>query len=294
RENLESIDFLRALTNSVRARGDGSLTIAEESTAWPGVTAPTASGGLGFDYKWNMGWMHDTLRYMQRDPIHRRHHHGDLSFGLSYAFAERFILPLSHDEVVHGKGALARRMAGDPAQRLDALKAYLGFMWSHPGKKLLFMGGEIGQWREWNHDDSVDWNLLDDPAHRSVQQLVAQLNRLYAQWPALHVGDADPQGFSWVIGDDSDNSVLAFERHAPMQAPVLVLCNFTPVTRTGYQVGACREGPWRICLNTRNPTDESTLVVTRMTPTHGRDHALSLTLPGLSTLWLIPEQPEAP
>lgn len=294
RENLESIDFLRALTDSVRARGDGAITIAEESTAWPGVTAATASGGLGFDYKWNMGWMHDTLRYQQRDPIHRRHHHADMTFGLVYAFSERFILPLSHDEVVHGKGALAAKMAaGDAPARLAALRAYLAFMWAHPGKKLLFMGGEIGQWREWDHDRSVDWALLDEPGHRGVQRTVRALNQLYASLPALHAGDADPAGFAWVILDDTDNSVLAFERHAAGHAPVLAVCNFTPVRREDYRVGACRGGAWRVLLD--SGADEAPAARPRTTgqPAHGRADSLVLALPGMTTLLLTPDHRES-
>ncbi|MBB6082286.1 1,4-alpha-glucan branching protein GlgB [Castellaniella defragrans] len=295
RENLESIDFLRELTDGVRARGDGAITIAEESTAWPGVTAPTRQGGLGFDYKWNMGWMHDTLQYMRRDPVHRRHHHGEITFGLQYAFSERFILPLSHDEVVHGKGALAAKMGGDPARRLDALRAYLAFMWAHPGKKLLFMGAEIGQWEEWNHDATVHWDLLDDPAHRAVQQWVGRLNRLYRDRPALHAGDADASGFSWTVGDDVDNSVFAFERSAPGDAPLLAVCNFTPVPRPGYELGASRGGPWRLLLDSSDPdgaADARRDVAARAEPRHGRPCTLTLDLPGACTLVLAPLEPQ--
>jgi 1,4-alpha-glucan branching enzyme len=294
RENLESIAFLRELTDSVHARHDATLTIAEESTAWPGVTADTSAGGLGFDYKWNMGWMHDTLRYVQRDPIHRRHHHGDMTFGLAYAFSEHFILPLSHDEVVHGKSALAAKMGGDPGRRLDTLRAYLAFMWAHPGKKLLFMGGEIGQWREWNHDGLIEWNLLDEPAHAGVQKLVRALNGLYADEISLHDGDTDPAGFSWTIGDDTSNSVFAFERQASGSRPVLVLCNFTPVTRSGYRVGASQHGPWRVLLDSSIPggLPPATVapVASRDEPAHGRPCSLELDLPGLTTLLLTPTE----
>jgi 1,4-alpha-glucan branching enzyme len=212
REHLEAIDFLRHLNAVVQERCAGAVVIAEESTAWPGVTQPVSELGLGFAYKWNMGWMHDTLRYMARDPIHRQYHHDDLTFGLLYAFSERFILPLSHDEVVHGKGSLIGRMPGDRWQRFANLRAYFGFMWGHPGKKLLFMGGEIAQEREWNHDTEIDWFLLDDPHHAGIQRLVRDLNRLYRDEPALHRRDASAEGFRWLIGDDRANSVFAFLR----------------------------------------------------------------------------------
>ena len=294
RENLEAIDFLRELTGSVRARGDGTVTIAEESTAWPGVTAPAAEGGLGFDYKWNMGWMHDTLQYMRRDPIHRRYHHGDIAFGFQYAFSERFILPLSHDEVVYGKGSLAAKMAGDPARRLDALRAYLAFMWAHPGKKLLFMGCEIGQWREWDHDAAVDWDLLDQPAHRDVQRLVGRLNRLYGDLAALHASDADVAGFSWTVADDVENSVFAFERSAPGQASLLAVCNFTPVPHAGYAVGASRAGPWQLLLDSSCADRPPSLrnIAAWEEPRHGRPCSLVLDLPGNSTLLFVSQEPQ--
>ncbi|WP_368642850.1 1,4-alpha-glucan branching protein GlgB [Castellaniella ginsengisoli] len=291
RENLESIDFLRELTGSVRARGDGAMTVAEESTAWPGVTKPAGEGGLGFDYKWNMGWMHDTLQYMRRDPVHRRYHHGDLAFGLQYAFSERFVLPLSHDEVVHGKGSLASKMGGEPDRRLDALRAYLAFMWVHPGKKLLFMGGEIAQWREWNHDAVVHWDLLDHPAHRGVQRLVGRLNQLYRERASLHASDADASGFSWTVGDDAENSVFAFERCAPGHAPVLAVCNFTPVPHPGYVVGASCGVLWRLLLDSGGPGGTPAAprnIPARQEPAHGRPFSLTLDLPGASTLLLAP------
>src|SRR5580658_5576211 len=212
RENLESIEFLRDLNDVVARRCPGAMTIAEESTAWPGVTRATQAGGLGFPYKWNMGWMHDTLRYMSLDPIYRSYQHDALTFGLIYAFSERFVLPLSHDEVVHGKRSLIGRMPGDRWQRFANLRAYYGFMWAHPGKKLLFMGGEIAQEREWNHDRSLDWMLLDDPLHRGVQQLVRDLNNLYRTLPALHLLDCEGEGFQWVVANDAETSTLAFLR----------------------------------------------------------------------------------
>ena len=208
RENLEAIDFLRHLNDVVALEAPGALMIAEESTAWPGVSQSTEHGGLGFSYKWNMGWMHDSLHYIQQDPLYRAHHHNELSFGLVYAWSERFILPISHDEVVHGKHSLIDKMPGDRWQKFANLRAYLSFMWTHPGKKLLFMGCEFGQWREWNHDQQLDWYLLQYPEHQGVQKLVGDLNRLYREFPALHDQDDAPQGFQWLIGDDATNSVL--------------------------------------------------------------------------------------
>ncbi len=253
RENLEAVAFLRQMNTVVHARCPGAITIAEESTAWPGVTAAVDFNGLGFDYKWNMGWMHDTLHYMQRDPVYRQHHHDGLTFGLVYAFSEHFILPLSHDEVVHGKGSLLGKMPGDDWQRLANLRAYLAFMWTHPGKKLLFMGGEFGQIGEWNHDASPEWHLLDDPRHRGVQRLVHDLNALYRSEPALHARDCAPEGFGWVIGDDRANSIFAYLRFDAEGTPMLVAANMTPVPRDGYRIGvpdvdgAVR---WREVLNT--------------------------------------------
>ncbi|TFW03468.1 1,4-alpha-glucan branching protein GlgB [Oxalobacteraceae bacterium OM1] len=255
RENYEAVAFLRELNAVVRERCPGALVIAEESTAWPGVSAPAGQGGLGFAFKWNMGWMHDTLRYLQRDPVHRRHHHGELGFGLCYAFDERFVLPISHDEVVHGKHSLLEKMPGDDWQKFANLRAFLGFMWTHPGKKLLFMGCEFGQRREWNHDGELDWHLLDDARHARVQRLVRDLNRLYGTTPALHALDADRAGFAWIVGDDARQSVYAFLRQAAGEPPVLVVCNFTPVPRYGYRIGVPASAPgvcdtWEECLNT--------------------------------------------
>ncbi|MGH6611568.1 MAG: 1,4-alpha-glucan branching enzyme, partial [Burkholderiaceae bacterium] len=212
RENLESVAFLKKLNTTLAERCPGVMVIAEESTAWPGVSAPVEEGGLGFSHKWNMGWMHDTLRYMQHDPVHRRHHHHDMSFGLIYAFSERFVLPISHDEVVHGKGSLLGKMPGDAWQRLANVRALLGYMWAHPGKQMLFMGCEFGETREWNHDASPQWDLLDDPRHRGVQRLVRDLNRLYVAESALHAKDSRADGFAWLVGDDAGQSVFAFAR----------------------------------------------------------------------------------
>jgi 1,4-alpha-glucan branching enzyme len=293
RENLEAIGFLRHLNAVVAERCPGAVTIAEESTAWPGVTQPVADGGLGFDYKWNMGWMHDTLRYMAYDPVHRHWHHNDFTFGLLYAFSERFILPLSHDEVVHGKGSLIGKMPGDHWQKFANLRAYLGFMWTHPGKKLLFMGNEIGQWAEWGHDSEIDWALLDHPVHRGLHRLVRDLNRHYIEQDALHQRDADPTGFRWVVGDDTANSVFAFLRFAaPDTAPILVVANMTPVPRPGYRIGVPRDGWWREMLNTDSAfyggsdMGNGGGVHTTPVPSHAEQQSLELLLPPLATLLL--------
>jgi 1,4-alpha-glucan branching enzyme len=293
RENLESVDFLRHLNAVVAERCPGAITLAEESTAWPGVSRPIEEGGLGFSYKWNMGWMHDTLHYMAREPIYRRHHHGELTFSLVYAFSERFVLPLSHDEVVHGKGSLIGKMPGDTWQKRANLRALLGLMWTHPGKKLLFMGGEIGQEREWSHDREIDWFLLDDPAHRGIQSLVRDLNRVYREFPALHALDDRPEGFRWIVGDDAENSVLAFLRLAPDAAPVLAVINLTPVPRQGYRIGVPHAGRWREVLNSDAPLYGGSGmgnyggVETRDAPAHGEGQSLDLTLPPLSTLLFV-------
>ncbi|AOK19850.1 glycogen-branching enzyme [Burkholderia cepacia] len=299
RENLESVAFLRRFNTVVAERCPGAATFAEESTAWPGVTAPTGDGGLGFDFKWNMGWMHDTLQYMSRDPIHRRYHHDEMTFGLIYAFSERFVLPLSHDEVVHGKGSLLGRMPGDRWQRFAGLRAYLGFMWAHPGKKLLFMGSEFGQDSEWNHDASPAWHLLDDADHRGVQRLVRDLNRCYRGLPALHARDAEADGFAWVVGDDRDNSVFVFLRRggaSDASGPVLVALNLTPVPRVGYRVGVPRPGRWREILNSDatcyggSGIGNGGGVTAAPEPSHGLPASLSLTVPPLACVFLLPEE----
>lgn len=296
REHLEAIDFLRHLNAVVQERCVGAMVIAEESTAWPGVTQPVSELGLGFAYKWNMGWMHDTLRYMARDPIHRQYHHHDLTFGLLYAFSERFILPLSHDEVVHGKGSLIGRMPGDRWQKFANLRAYFGFMWGHPGKKLLFMGGEIAQEREWNHDSEIDWFLLDDPNHAGIQRLVRDLNRLYRDEPALHRSDTSAEGFRWLVGDDRANSVFAFLREGePGDPPVLVVSNMTPAPRHDYRIGVPSAGQWREIANTDSRfyggSDLGNVggAATSPVPAHGEAQSLSLTLPPLSTIMLRAE-----
>ncbi|RVT98630.1 1,4-alpha-glucan branching protein GlgB [Rhodovarius crocodyli] len=288
RENLEAISFLQELSEVIEARCPGRLLIAEESTSFPGVTRRAAQGGLGFDFKWNMGWMNDTLRYMGRDPVYRRWDHGLVTFGLVYAFSEQFMLPISHDEVVHGKGALPDKMAGEEWQRYAGLRAYLGFMWGYPGKKLLFMGCEFAQPREWNHDRSLDWHLLDEPRHAGMQRLVRDLNLLYAQNPALHALDGDPAGFRWVAVDDAETSVFAWLRFGPEgAAPMLVVCNFTPVARGSYRLDVPVAGEWLEVFNSDAAVyggagDGNGGSVQAV------EGSLSLRLPGLSTLILTP------
>ena len=291
RENLEAMEFLREMNTSLGATHPWVMTIAEESTAWPGVSRPVSAGGLGFHYKWNMGWMNDTLRYMSRDPIHRAHHQGELTFGLAYAFDEQYILPLSHDEVVHGKRSLIGRMPGDEAQAFANLRLYLGFMFAHPGKKLLFMGDEFAQRREWDHDRSLDWHLLDDPAHRGVQALVRDLNHLYGAHPALHERDARADGFAWIAADDTAHSVLAFVRRGHDEV-MLAVCNFTPQSHQAYRIGVPHGGTWRECLNTDSvhygggDRGNGGRLDTEAVGAHGHAQSLALTLPPLCTLIL--------
>jgi len=291
RENLEAIAFVREVNRLVGARCPGKLTIAEESTAFPGVSRPVADGGLGFDFKWNMGWMHDTLSYMSEDPINRRWHHHLMTFGIHYAFTENFVLPLSHDEMVHGKGSLIGKMPGDRWQRFANLRAYFGFMWTHPGKKLLFMGGEFAQEREWNHDQSLDWHLLNVAEHAGMQRLVKDLNALYRDNPALHALDCDPAGFAWIEGGDVDQSVYAFERRGSDGLPVVVVCNFTPVVRNDYAVGLPLAGTWRETFNTDAEIYGGSgigngTIDAEPTPMHGRPASARLTLPPLATIVL--------
>ena len=292
RENLEAIDFIRHLNEVVAQEVPGALVIAEESTAWPGVSQPTGEGGLGFSYKWNMGWMHDSLHYMQQDPVYRGHHHNELSFGLVYAWSERFVLPISHDEVVHGKHSLIDKMPGDRWQKFANLRAYLTFMWAHPGKKLLFMGCEFGQWREWNHDQQLDWYLLQYPEHLGVQRLVSDLNRLHREVPALHDQDHLPQGFQWLIGDDALHSVYAWLRWSRAGEPLLVVANFTPVPRAGYRIGVPLAGRWQELINSDAATYAGSNygngggVGSEQTPSHGQAQSVVLNLPPLAVLIL--------
>ena len=297
RENLDAIDFIRRLNEIAYSRHPGISTIAEESTAWPMVSRPVYLGGLGFGYKWNMGWMHDTLEYMSHDPIHRSHHHNQLTFGLLYAFTENFILPLSHDEVVHGKASLLGKMPGDRWQRFANLRAYYTFMFGHPGKKLLFMGAEFAQEREWNHDTSLDWHLLADSAHAGVQRLVRDLNALYRALPALHARDCEADGFEWIDANDSANSVLSFLRKGgPDSQTAIVAVNFTPVPRENYRIGVPGPGYYREALNSDaamyggSNMGNGGGVIAEPLPWHGRPYSIALTLPPLGGLILTAER----
>jgi 1,4-alpha-glucan branching enzyme len=292
RENLESIEFLRRLNGVIAERCPGAVTIAEESTAWPGVSAPVSEGGLGFSYKWNMGWMHDTLSYMQRDPVYRSWHHGQMTFGLVYAFTENFVLPISHDEVVHGKGSLLGKMPGDRWRKFANLRAYLAFMWTHPGKKLLFMGSELGQESEWNHDAEIPWDLLAQGDHAGVQRLVRDLNRLYGEERALHRTDARPEGFQW-LANDPTASVLAYLRQASDASPPLIfVANMTPEPRPAYRIGAPKAGLWREVLNTDSAdygggnVGNGGEVHAEPAPCQGQPNSLSLVLPPLGAIVL--------
>lgn len=296
KENLEAIGFLRQLNEAVYREYPDVHTIAEESTAWPMVSRPTWLGGLGFGMKWNMGWMHDTLDYAAQDPLFRKYHHDRLTFSLWYAFSENFVLPLSHDEVVYGKGSLVNKMPGDSWQQFANLRAFLGYMWAHPGKKLLFMGGEFGQRREWTHEGALEWWVLQHPEHAGLQRWVADLNRFYRAEPALFQIDFAAEGYDWVDARDAEACVISFLRH-PREGrrEVLVVCNFTPVPRANYLVGVPRAGYWREALNS-----DATLyggggvgnlggVETLPAPAHGRFQSLNLTLPPLATLFFVCE-----
>ena len=296
REHLEAINFLRQLNEAVYDQVPGTLTIAEESTAWPLVSRPTYVGGLGFSMKWNMGWMHDMLEYMHLDPIHRRYHHNNITFSLMYAYSENFVLPLSHDEVVHVKGSLINKMPGDLWQRFANLRAFFGYMWGHPGKKLLFMGGEFGQWSEWNYKESLDWHVLtppSDPRHAQLQSFVRALNHVYVQEPALSERENDPEGFSWIDPHDSDNSVISFMRKGKSIEDTLVfVCNFTPVPRHGYRLGVPFAGTYDEILNSDAPEyGGSGLVNSQEMPSgpmywQSCPHSILLTIPPLSTIIL--------
>jgi 1,4-alpha-glucan branching enzyme len=290
RENLEAIEFLRHLNESIYRDYPDVQTIAEESTAWPMVSRPAYVGGLGFGLKWNMGWMHDTLAYMTRDPLHRRHHQNEITFSIWYAFSENFVLPLSHDEVVYGKRSLLSKMPGDDWQRFANLRLLLGYMWLHPGKKLLFMGGEFGQWREWNHDQSLDWHLLALEPHQRLQQWVRDLNRLYRAEPALHVSDCRAEGFEWIDSGDAAHSVLSFLRRGGDGKAVVIVCNFTPVPRHNYRVGVPGGGFWREVLNSDaicyGGSGQGNLGGIDAAPTGaaGRFHSINAALPPLGVV----------
>ncbi|HYB32348.1 MAG TPA: 1,4-alpha-glucan branching protein GlgB [Steroidobacteraceae bacterium] len=291
-ENLDAVEFLKQLNLAVYRDHPASQTIAEESTAWPMVSRPTYLGGLGFGLKWNMGWMHDTLKYFQQDPVHRKYHHSRLTFSIWYAFTENFVLPLSHDEVVHGKGALLGKMPGDEWQQFASLRLLYGYMWTHPGKKLLFMGGELGQRREWQHEESLEWHVLQYPLHAGVQRWIRDLNQLYRTTPALHELDFGPSGFEWVDCDDADVSVISFLRRATSGAAVLVACNFTPVPREGYRIGVPQGGRWRERLNSDaadyGGSGQGNLgaVEAIAEGAHGHAHSLIVRLPPLAIVVL--------
>ena len=295
-ENLDAVMFLKDLNVQAHRDFPGTMMLAEESTSWAGVSRPTYTGGLGFTFKWNMGWMHDTLDYFHREPVHRMYHQNQLTFGLLYAFNENFVLPLSHDEVVHGKGSLLDKMPGDAWQRFANLRALFAFMYGHPGKKMLFMGGEFGQWREWNHDTSLDWHLREQPSHLGLQRLVRDLNSLYVEQPALYEVDHDWPGFQWVDFHDAAHSILAFLRKGRDSAEqVLCICNFTPVPRYDYRIGAPAPGYYRELLNSdASVYGGSNLgngggVQAEAVPCHGLRASLKLTLPPLAVLFLKKE-----
>ncbi len=294
RENLEAIAWLRQMNTDLYAECPGTETIAEESTAWPGVSQPVHDGGLGFGFKWDMGWMHDTLAYFTMDPVYRRHHHQALTFRMIYGFQENFVLPLSHDEVVHGKGSLVGKMPGDDWRKLAQLRMLLAYQWLLPGKKLLFMGGEFGQWAEWNHDQSLDWHLVDQPEHRGIARLVADLNRLYRAEASLGATDHQPDTFRWVVADDASQSVYAWLRTAPGSRPVLAVMNATPMPRFGYPLNVPLAGGWQELLNTDADTYGGTnlgnwgAVTASAPPFPGGAPRLDLTLPPLGLVVLAP------
>ena len=289
RENWEAVEFLRSVNKALYGTHPGIVTIAEESTSWPGATLPAHEGGLGFGFKWNMGFMNDTLRYMARDPVHRRYHHEDITFGLVYAFSENFVLPLSHDEVVHGKGSLLTKMSGDDWQKFANLRAYYAMMWGYPGKKLLFMGQEFAQRSEWTEERALDWQLREAPAHEGVRKLVMDLNHLYRAKPALHARDCEGEGFEWLIADDSENSVFAWLRKCPGQKPIAVIANMTPALRSHYRVPLPHDGAWQELLNsdaeTYGGSGKGNLGVVKAE--HGGAH---VTLPPLATIMLEYDQ----
>ncbi|MGL6180568.1 MAG: 1,4-alpha-glucan branching protein GlgB [Aestuariivirga sp.] len=294
RENLEAIAFLQRMNHESYGQNPGVVTIAEESTAFPGVSQPSHTGGLGFGFKWNMGFMHDTLEYLKREPIYRQHHHNELTFGLLYAFSENFVLPLSHDEVVHGKGSLLAKMAGDDWQKFATLRAFYAFMWGYPGKKLLFMGQEMAPWTEWSEARSLDWHLLDHAPHKGMQSLVRDLNRHYRALPALHARDCEPEGFDWLIADDNQNSVYAWARYSGGgDPPVVIVSNFTPVPREDYVLPLPRAGRWREVLNSDAAAygggglGNMGEIRAEAVPSHGKPASAKVLLPPLATLYFL-------
>ncbi|SEE40458.1 1,4-alpha-glucan branching protein GlgB [Jiangella alba] len=294
RENLDAIAFLQETNATAYRSVPGIVSVAEESTAWPGVTRPTHLGGLGFGLKWNMGWMHDSLAYLSRDPIHRQYHHHQLTFSMMYAFSENFVLPLSHDEVVHGKGSLLGKLPGDRWQQLATLRAFYAYMWAHPGKQLLFMGGELAQESEWAEERELDWWLLDRPAHAGVQRLVTDLNAVYRTAPELWALDSDPAGFEWIDANDATGNVFSFLRHGPDGELLACVANFNARPHEGYRLGLPQAGPWQELMNTDaslyGGSDVGNLgqVVATDEPWHGRPASAVLRVPPLGTLWLRP------
>jgi 1,4-alpha-glucan branching enzyme len=297
RENLEAVEFLKHLNGVIHHQHPDVLTIAEESTAWPRVTGPSHLGGLGFSLKWDMGWMHDTLRYMQNEPVHRKYHHNELTFRHVYAYNERFVLPLSHDEVVYGKGSLLRRMPGDTWQKFANLRLLFAYMFAVPGKPLLFMGGEFGQYNEWNHDASLDWHLLEQSLPQGVARALEQLNRVARENPALHALDFDPGGFEWIDANDSEQSTLSFLRHAPGASSMAMVFNFTPVPRHNFRIGVPTDGLWEELVNTDakelGGSGQGNLGGVEAFPvaSHGRPLSLNLTLPPLAAVFLRRKPP---
>jgi 1,4-alpha-glucan branching enzyme len=299
RENLEAIKFLQELNETTHRECPGTIMIAEESTAWPQVSHPVYSGGLGFDFKWNMGWMHDTLKYFQTDPLFRAGNHNSLTFGLIYAWSENFILPFSHDEVVHGKGALLNKMPGDEGQKFANLRALYAYMWAHPGKKLLFMGGEFGQWREWNEEQSLDWHLAEDPLHKGIQKLLRDLNRSYETKKPLWEADGEPEGFQWIDANNAAENIVSFIRRSPTTGKELICVgNFSPVTRKNHQLGLPKKGTYRLIVNTDSEDYGGSglkmpkSIKATEDPIHGQLYSAKITLPPLATLWF--EAPATP
>ena len=294
RESLEAIEFLRQLNTFTHGEHPGSITVAEESTSWPSVSRPTYVGGLGFTYKWNMGWMNDILEYVRQDPVHRRWHHNQVTFSMMYAFSENFVLPFSHDEVVHGKGSMFGKIPGDEWQKAATLRALYGFMYTHPGKKLMFMGCEFGQRREWNHDQSLDWHLLDYPLHAGLRQFVSDLNRVYTAEPSLSELDFEPAGFQWIDCNDLENSVISFERRDASGGFVVAILNFTPVPRDGYRIGVPLAGEYHELINSDSEAyggsnvGNAGVATTEPIASHGHNDSLRLNLPPLGFLLLKP------
>ncbi|RMG36567.1 MAG: 1,4-alpha-glucan branching enzyme, partial [Planctomycetota bacterium] len=294
RENLDAVRFLQDCNKMLHGDYPGAVTIAEESTAWPGVSRPVYAGGLGFTMKWDMGWMNDTLRYFRRDPVHRKYHHNELTFRQMYAYSENFVLPLSHDEVVHGKRSLLEQMPGDVWQKFANLRLLYGYQLTLPGKQLLFMGNEIGQWREWNHDGEIDWYLLQEPLHSGLKRFVTDLNRLYRQRPALYERDFDPDGFHWIDCDNAEYSLLAFFRTAAEQPPLVVIANFTPVPHEAVRFGVPVSGTYRELINSDSELyggsnwGNAGGVTSEDVPAHGLPHSIVVRVPPLGMLIFEP------